>query len=729
MHDASACEVLLINPDVQVVNSISLAYIAAFLRREGVSTRIVDFAFHAPSRRALEAAILARPALVGIAAYQRTMPHVIGLARWIKSLADVPIVLGGPQVPAMPDAGLEQLTDIDFLCRGEGELVTWALYRALRGDAAIEDVPGLSRRTHRGVCTTPNPSVPTDLDEYPSPYLTEGVELIASDKALIVTSRGCPFPCKFCQTPFLSNRRIRYHSIERVLAEMTAAARAGWRRLWIADAYFSANKRRCIELFEAIVAARLEVDIWIETRADHIDDDFLRLMARAGVSSVAYGLESANQDVLIQIGKRQRIDRFTEVVRRTQAQGIRAELLHMIGLPGDTFESVLKTFDYIRGMGIRFDGNSTGNPFQLYFGAEYARQPAAAGIVLDERVTDASYPAYLSAGESYQTTALSGSQKALLLARREAEKTVARAARFVADHQSKTGLATSQLLSLPWAHIEAVRGFFELRSAPGAPAECLVVADAASPWHLLEHRLTRVACDALVIALGTSRSPALEAELVERVAAELAAPLPRRLRLACSIDPTELLGHADELAAVARAFSGASRGSFESFGIPSAQELGLMLLLTIDSPERMRIAKSPACAAAVAKLGLAAYPLWIFSDRAAVDRYWALVDAGSFAPDALVIGVSREELVPLLTRRYEARRGQDGLPVLHLVGADTLLVGGRYRPAHDQAVECAKRARGIYARLGPWGLRSVRRRDDIIASWSLDDPRAEAGAW
>ena len=138
----------------------------------------------------------------------------------------------------------------------------------------------------------------------------------------MLTSRGCPHNCVFCYTPAAFDRKIRYNSVDRVLEEISYVAERGSGRLWFADPNFSFSEKRVVSILEGILRRNLEVEMWIETRADMLSPELIRLMKRAGVYLVAMGLESASPNVFPGLDKRLRPERIREAVRLALGAGL-----------------------------------------------------------------------------------------------------------------------------------------------------------------------------------------------------------------------------------------------------------------------------------------------------------------------------------------------------------------------------------------------------------------------
>jgi anaerobic magnesium-protoporphyrin IX monomethyl ester cyclase len=455
--------VLLVNPCSHTRNDIALGYIAAYVAKLGARATIIDFARDRPSLSGfLEILNRERPLLLGIAAYNESMHQVLCLAKLAKELLGSHILLGGPQVPAMPGSALLEMPNIDYLCRGEGEIVTSELLLRLdRGDP-VDTVPGIAFRNSLGtIAERPWPTLPDDLDSYPSPYLEGIIAVSPHERALLLTSRGCSFSCRFCVTPFLSQRRVRYHSISRVIEEVRWLYGKGVRSFWIADPLFSVNRKRCLELFDAIAKLGLSLDFWCETRADLLDAQMLSAMKLAGVSKIAMGLESADNQALARMGKGQTLDGFSATVDAIFKEGIQVEFLHMMGNAGDSEPSILSTFDFIRSKGLFFNGNNTGNWNQLYFGSPDTTDPAHSGIRLKPVVQRGSWPKYLSPGSLIEIPHMTNREKRRVERRRISELFLAQMRDCHIKQKESWGLNARASFALPWPEIRNMRRIYQ----------------------------------------------------------------------------------------------------------------------------------------------------------------------------------------------------------------------------------------------------------------------------
>lgn len=400
-----------VNHDVGYESSestpISLGYILAGLKAGGGRGVILDDLQDRPlTLGGLEKWIQRiDPDVVGFTAYQSTMNRIRYLCRFIKSRhRNIRIVLGGPQAVLMPSAALEELEDVDVLVRGEGEAVMRRMAAVLAADEPFESCEGITCRCGGGLVDTGDgPEPPENLDDYPSPYLTNLLNLEGKNTAILLSSRGCRHVCWFCITPRVCRGKIRYHSEERVLAEMEHLTEQGIERFWFADPTFTDDRERTERLLDEKIRRGIATPFWCQTRSDLVDSPLLEKLKDAGADTIAFGLESGTPGVLEHTNKRIILEQLRENVATVQELGMEAELFSIFGLPGETVEDARRTLDFVRQLGIPIQSNSGSQQMQLYFGSIYERNPARFSI----KPLTTYRPKYLSVGDNYETAELS----------------------------------------------------------------------------------------------------------------------------------------------------------------------------------------------------------------------------------------------------------------------------------------------------------------------------------
>jgi anaerobic magnesium-protoporphyrin IX monomethyl ester cyclase len=188
-----------------------------------------------------------------------------------------------------------------------------------------------------------------------------------------------------------------------VVEEIEWVLHKGVKKFWFADPSFSINMERVDQLMERILQKNLKGEIWLETRADLIDEEMLKKMKAAGVTQVAYGLESASEKVLFSLKKKISLDHIRRAIKLTQKHGMDIELFTQYGLPNETFGDAMMTLKFLKDNKIPIRGNSNSQQTQIYFGTELFDLHEKYGIrPLEKRI-----PPYLSIGDQYETSCLS----------------------------------------------------------------------------------------------------------------------------------------------------------------------------------------------------------------------------------------------------------------------------------------------------------------------------------
>lgn len=384
-----------------------MGYILASLKAHGADGVILDDLRDRPlTLRNLEKWIRRiEPQVIGFTAYQSTMDRIRFLCRYIKSRhRSIQIVLGGPQAFAMPSRALEELEDVDILIRGEGELVAVRLAQMLDSGDDAAKVEGITCRCNgRIVDTGAGPQTPDDLDAYPSPYLANVLNLEGKNTAILLSSRGCRHVCGFCITPSLYGRRVRFHSIDRVLAEMEFLASQGIERFWFADPNFTEDAARTRKLLEEKVRRGITTPFWLQSRADLVDDSLLKDLNRAGADTIAFGLESGSPGVLKKTNKGIELDQLRRSIQIAKSLGMDTELFSIFGLPGESLEDAKQTLQFVRSADIPIQSNSGSQQMQVYFGSVYSKNPELFGL----KPLPGHRPDYLSIGDQYESSHMS----------------------------------------------------------------------------------------------------------------------------------------------------------------------------------------------------------------------------------------------------------------------------------------------------------------------------------
>jgi radical SAM superfamily enzyme YgiQ (UPF0313 family)/GT2 family glycosyltransferase/glycosyltransferase involved in cell wall biosynthesis/SAM-dependent methyltransferase len=268
------------------------------------------------------------------------------------------IVLGGVHPSAFPEESMRE--GVDYVIRGEGELSILAL---VRGDQP-ETIPGLVWRANGGTIQVAERSARIDsLDTLPFPawdllpmemYLKASQRGDRSRRTLsMITSRGCPYACRFCSVHPVSGRNWRARSPENVLAEIqTAHERYGINHIEIEDDNFTLNRDRALAILRGLksIAPDMTWSAHNGVRVDTLDEELLLAVKESGCVQLNIAIEHGSPDVLKAMNKRLSLDKVREVVAACGKFGIPTVGFCLVGYPGETAARFRESFLFYQEM-------------------------------------------------------------------------------------------------------------------------------------------------------------------------------------------------------------------------------------------------------------------------------------------------------------------------------------------------------------------------------------------
>lgn len=339
--------------------SLGILYLASCLRKGGYPVAVIDACSQGlPLEKTVEYVAASNPKYVCISATTLTIHSAFQVAEMIKAIdPKITTVIGGPHLTAVPEETMELFPSFDIGVIGEGEETIIELIKALQENAEPPDVPGIIYRhnTHL-IRTQPRPfiknldDIPFPawdlLDDFPKGYRPPPFRFKGLPAAYIVTSRGCPYQCIFCDRSVFGNK-CRTHSAEYVLNLMEYLHRQfGIKEILLEDDTFVTFRKRLIEICEGILRRGLDISWSCLGRADAVDLEILKLMKKAGCWHISYGIETGDPKVMDFIGKKISLEKIEQAVRWTKEAGLMAKGFFILGHPIDTPESIEKTIKF-----------------------------------------------------------------------------------------------------------------------------------------------------------------------------------------------------------------------------------------------------------------------------------------------------------------------------------------------------------------------------------------------
>lgn len=350
---------------------LGLAYIAAVLEQKGHEIRIVDRVATKYAKREIDLIELDKitqrqilefePELIGLGAMTiqvYDLAHVIKIIRQMNNGNNYILIVGGVHSTAEPELTLTYYPEIDIVCRGEGEFVM----ADLASGKKHKDIPGLTFKNNGKFYSTNDRVVPDNLDILPFParhlldmhfYSRRNDVIVAYlplKAATLLTSRGCPYNCKFCSSKMMF-KSTRYHSPEYVLQEIALLLESyPLEAVSFVDSELlpprSRLQRICQELINRKINKKLK---WAcSLRANLVDKEILMLMKEAGCIYANYGFESGSQKMLNSMDKKVTVEDNYRAARLTTEAGILVMSAMIVNQPDETEEDVLATIDFIK---------------------------------------------------------------------------------------------------------------------------------------------------------------------------------------------------------------------------------------------------------------------------------------------------------------------------------------------------------------------------------------------
>ncbi len=267
----------------------------------------------------------------------------------------------GVHVTTLPEESLQD-SRLDGVIRREPEITAAELARALEKSRPLEKVPGLSYRKNWHDPNAPGPLVHNperpflrDLDSLPFPALDSidhrlyPAPVSGRPHTLIVTSRGCPYHCVFCTAHLFYGFQLRLRDPFLIGEEIEHLHRTQQLDLFTfwADT-FTLDRKHVVAICLEIQRRGLKIEWMCNSRVDRVDLELLQLMAASGCRVISYGVESGAQEILDNTKKGITVDQIVNAFSLTRQAGIRSAAHVILGLPGETTETIRETLQLVR---------------------------------------------------------------------------------------------------------------------------------------------------------------------------------------------------------------------------------------------------------------------------------------------------------------------------------------------------------------------------------------------
>ncbi|MDD4979749.1 MAG: radical SAM protein [Candidatus Omnitrophica bacterium] len=338
--------------------SLGIAYISAVVEKEGYEVSIIDAEVNNYSdEEVMKEVSRLHPGVIGFQTFYNTIDSCFRLANRIKAYnKDIIIVFGGIQSTLFPEETLNNHY-VDYVVMGEGEIIFKNLLKHIYSAEEANKIKGLVYRDNNKIIKNPREENIMDLDSLPLParhlfpmdlYRSSG-NLRGKRNLHIMSSRGCPFSCAFCESHMTFGKTNRFHGTDRVIQELIILRDIhGADAIQFYDESFTLNKERVYNLCDQMRKRKINLPWSCFTRVNLIDLDLLKAMKAAGCYQIFFGVESGVPRLLKLINKLHTLEQVKKAFELTNRVRIQSTASFILGLPTETSEEASQTIAFAK---------------------------------------------------------------------------------------------------------------------------------------------------------------------------------------------------------------------------------------------------------------------------------------------------------------------------------------------------------------------------------------------
>jgi anaerobic magnesium-protoporphyrin IX monomethyl ester cyclase len=344
---------------------LGLAYLAAYARERhhDLTLQVLDtrVATSKESKKFFDSSF----DLIAMTVFSPVYYEVINIYNKIrKSHPNTPICLGGPYVTTIME-DIFKKTPADFVIYGEGEITFSELIFHLKGQMEIKDIMGLMYKdSQNNIITNSKREFIKDLNTIPFP----AYDLFPMERYPLhrmVTSRGCPYSCAWCNSSSIWSHCYRIRDAENIVKEIEfLIANYGKKIFVFGDNSFNVNLNSLEAFCDLLLKKEIKILWSASIRSDIMTQEIACKMKEAGCYNVSIGIESANNEILSKIAKGTSIEKIAKGIHMLKKAGIEVLSQYVIGSPYDTLETVKESIEFAKHSECDYSNFYTVLPFK-----------------------------------------------------------------------------------------------------------------------------------------------------------------------------------------------------------------------------------------------------------------------------------------------------------------------------------------------------------------------------
>lgn len=315
---------------------LNLAYIAAYMIKNGFNVKIVDYEIEPFSDKSFFQLLKDyQAAVIGVSCMTPTIKNGALICRLAKQFdSSIKTVVGGVHASGLPIRTMEEFPSFDYLVYGEGEVTFHELCLRLQDSADASGIDGIVYRDNAEIIRNNPRELIEDLDSLPFParslldfnmqagHSARGFSNKISSMELF-TSRGCPVGCTYCAIQVTFGNKVRFRKTSFLEEEIKQSVlEHKFDHVIIADDTFSLKEERAFQICD--ILSRTNIKSWsCDTRVNNVTKRLLFAMKESGCQKVAFGVESGSQRIIDLIGKKISIEQVKDAVHWAKEAGIK----------------------------------------------------------------------------------------------------------------------------------------------------------------------------------------------------------------------------------------------------------------------------------------------------------------------------------------------------------------------------------------------------------------------
>ena len=347
-----------------LIPPLGLLYVAKSLEDEGHFVEVIDFYCEKDAEEKIKKSLPTLDA-IGICVYTSTIAEAVKISEMIKEKdKDIPIIIGGPHCIYLPNKALIDIPMADICISGEAEQVIKYIPNVLQGSKDVSKIPGVCYRKNNRIKHGKKAEVIKDLDtiSFPARYLVEkndygkinNVILFKQKFTTFISSRGCPFRCRFCSRHVPTIETYRKRSIENIEKELQQINEK-YSSVMMVDDNFLFDSKRVYKIMEDLIEIGIDLDIYIlGARVDSADKELYKKMSQAGVKLIQFGIESGNQDILDFYRKNITLNQIRKALKLSNKMNFMTSGNFIFGAPIETKKHINNTIKFACSLPLDF---------------------------------------------------------------------------------------------------------------------------------------------------------------------------------------------------------------------------------------------------------------------------------------------------------------------------------------------------------------------------------------